>query len=668
MSEQYTPPPEAPLESWKAIAAHLNRDVRTVMRWEQSEGLPVHRHQHLARSTVYAYPSELDAWRARRKPEPRTRAEGGRIGSRLIAIAAAVVTILSAGDGRFLGSVAASSAPQAIRQLWTGPKVDATGGMSRDGRWLSYSDGSGDVIVRDLLSGQERRLSGKLAPTDPEGQVYASRLSPDGSQVVIQWQQAKPQHASIRLIDVRFGRSARLLYENPEIGWIAPFDWSPDGRLLAMQLRQNTTAQIALLAAADGTLQILKTTTWSGSSGLFFSNDGRRLAYDLPVTEGSVNRDIHVIDVDGGREMTAINHQATDTVLGWTHDGTALLFASNRSGRTAFYAAAIVDGKSAAEPVLIKADVGRLRLSYGVRGSGQLIYVAQTTARTIETAEVDFTTGKLLSDVVRPMESYQWASREPVWSRDGKYLVYQLEKPEARSVIALREIRTGTTLEIVPALEEFIGVTSMPDGAISVLGSDARARRGFYRVDPIDGSARLLHQPRVLAGRTFGFSPDGLTLFYLDRSGNSTTIHASNLRSEDDRLVTTGGAFAISPDGRTIACFEASADGTSTLKTVSVTGEEPHVLHRFERGHRLLGVLRWTSGGRLVYGRWIDQRETPTAFAIPASGGVPVELDPRIPGHPTLAIHPDGRRVAFEAGGTSLEVWALENFLPSAKR
>ena len=40
--------PETALESWKAIAAHLSRDVRTVKRWEKSEGLPVRRHLHQA--------------------------------------------------------------------------------------------------------------------------------------------------------------------------------------------------------------------------------------------------------------------------------------------------------------------------------------------------------------------------------------------------------------------------------------------------------------------------------------------------------------------------------------------------------------------------------------------------------------------------------------------
>ncbi len=50
------------LDSWKEIAAYLKRDIRTVRRWEQAEQLPVHRHLHDKRGTVYAYRAEVDAW------------------------------------------------------------------------------------------------------------------------------------------------------------------------------------------------------------------------------------------------------------------------------------------------------------------------------------------------------------------------------------------------------------------------------------------------------------------------------------------------------------------------------------------------------------------------------------------------------------------------------
>lgn len=60
-------PSDERLDSWKEIAAYLNRDVTTVQRWEKREGMPVHRHVHDKRGSVYALGSELDAWLSRRQ-------------------------------------------------------------------------------------------------------------------------------------------------------------------------------------------------------------------------------------------------------------------------------------------------------------------------------------------------------------------------------------------------------------------------------------------------------------------------------------------------------------------------------------------------------------------------------------------------------------------------
>ena len=60
---------ERKLDSWKEIADFLNREVRTVQRWERSEGLPVRRHAHTNKSSVYAYASELERWLKNRQPK-----------------------------------------------------------------------------------------------------------------------------------------------------------------------------------------------------------------------------------------------------------------------------------------------------------------------------------------------------------------------------------------------------------------------------------------------------------------------------------------------------------------------------------------------------------------------------------------------------------------------
>ena len=53
---------QARLDSWKAIATYLGRDLRTVRRWEKEKGLPVRRVPGGERSVVFAYPEEIDRW------------------------------------------------------------------------------------------------------------------------------------------------------------------------------------------------------------------------------------------------------------------------------------------------------------------------------------------------------------------------------------------------------------------------------------------------------------------------------------------------------------------------------------------------------------------------------------------------------------------------------
>ena len=86
------PGPGDRLDSWKEIAAYARRGVRTVRRWEREEGLPVHRHLHRKLGSVYAFKSEIDAWRqsdaraGKPRPPARPGAEPGEREVRSIAV------------------------------------------------------------------------------------------------------------------------------------------------------------------------------------------------------------------------------------------------------------------------------------------------------------------------------------------------------------------------------------------------------------------------------------------------------------------------------------------------------------------------------------------------------------------------------------------------------
>lgn len=62
------------LGSWKAIAQYLQRDVRSVQRWEQERGLPVHRVPGEKGGGIFAYSDELDRWLMSRESEGNARA------------------------------------------------------------------------------------------------------------------------------------------------------------------------------------------------------------------------------------------------------------------------------------------------------------------------------------------------------------------------------------------------------------------------------------------------------------------------------------------------------------------------------------------------------------------------------------------------------------------
>ncbi len=63
------------LTSWKEIAAYLDHDVRTCVRWEQRYGLPIHRLDRDSKGKVFAYKEQIDEWLATRAANGTSRPE-----------------------------------------------------------------------------------------------------------------------------------------------------------------------------------------------------------------------------------------------------------------------------------------------------------------------------------------------------------------------------------------------------------------------------------------------------------------------------------------------------------------------------------------------------------------------------------------------------------------
>ncbi|HXP08447.1 MAG TPA: hypothetical protein VN828_08125, partial [Acidobacteriaceae bacterium] len=210
-------PVEDRLDSWKEIAAYLNRDVTTVQRWEKREGMPVYRHLHDRMGSVYASRVELDDWTFSRNlgaaqgnardaaataaapprlPAASTSATSTRAPStfwgrwRLLLVVVALVAVLAIVAGFWL---------QRKEYFWRNPIANARfqmvtdfGGMeqaaavSRDGHFVAFlsdRDGQMDVWVTQVGSGQFHNLTHGAVPGLVNPSVRTLGFSPDGSLV-----------------------------------------------------------------------------------------------------------------------------------------------------------------------------------------------------------------------------------------------------------------------------------------------------------------------------------------------------------------------------------------------------------------------------------------------------------------------------------------------------
>jgi TolB-like protein len=141
------------LESWKEIAAYLRRDVRTVQRWEQTDGLPIHRHKRVHRPIPYAYKAELDAWwtgRSDAEPPAAVQPSPAPVPARksFLRAAAALLIVAFVGVGAYWTARDAvppthTPSPKSVAVL---PFVDLTEGMQHE----EFADGMAEEIINRL--------------------------------------------------------------------------------------------------------------------------------------------------------------------------------------------------------------------------------------------------------------------------------------------------------------------------------------------------------------------------------------------------------------------------------------------------------------------------------------------------------------------------------------
>jgi hypothetical protein len=280
---------------------------------------------------------------------------------------------------------------------------DVYGRVSHDGRYLAYTNWNerGDLFLHDFVNDSNRRLTTQASKATPAGDEWGEEtaFSRDSRQLAFSWGKGERYQLRVVAVDAPGMPAHRVLIDNPEIKWLWPEDWTPDGQKIAVGFqRSDGTAQIGLVSATDGAVEILKAFEWRGDMKMVLSPDGRYLAYDIRE-EQSHGRDVFVLKVDGTVELPAAVHPGNDAVIGWSPDGTRLLVSSERAGAPGIWSIAFANGRIDGPPQLLRPDIGRARPA-GLTASGALFMTtpAVSIGSDIKLASFDFRRGALHFD------------------------------------------------------------------------------------------------------------------------------------------------------------------------------------------------------------------------------------------------------------------------------
>jgi Tol biopolymer transport system component len=391
------------LDSWKEIANYLSRDVRTVARWEENEGLPVYRHakSRLKGSAVYAYKSEIDAWlkkkpplppeaSSKQQPVPAPLEENGVKNRRVFWIAASFLVLIAGGLATW-HTLRQQSPEQPLRvvTLTTYPGVERFPAFSPDGKqvvftWNGPKQDNPDLYLKLVHGGGPHRLT-----THPGIDGWAS-WSPDGQVIVFaRWVLGAKTVEALTMDPL--GGSVRKIYEEQvpvqPAGYWPIFCWTPDSREIIGPIFSSKNPPMALALISLKTLEVKRLTEpvpdSPGDCSPAMSPDGRTLAF-LRARSGRI-WNLYLLPLGPDYRPIGQPRQLTAEPAGvanpmWTANGRELLYVTTHAGEKTLWR---VPADGSRPPSQIE-SIGPIGSSWAISPRGdQLAYSDVVTNRDI---------------------------------------------------------------------------------------------------------------------------------------------------------------------------------------------------------------------------------------------------------------------------------------------
>jgi Tol biopolymer transport system component len=577
------------------------------------------------------------------------------------------------------------------RRIWAGKDKDFGPDVpSLDDRYWSATVATGDVVVRDLRTGVDRRVTD--APGDWFEYGYGL-ISPDGRQVAYNWYIHKENAVELRVASLAAGERLRprTVFRADLRAGVYLSAWMPDGKqLLVLREQPGRTWQIGIVTIQDGSFRGIKSLEWRKPTMLSPSPDGRFIAYDVPEGEAGSPLDIFLLATDG-RQEEVLQNPADDSFPMWSPDGSTVVFLSDRTGSNALWTVPIRDGRASGPASLVRSNVGAIT-PLAVTRSGTFYYRSNTGGlRNLFVTDLD--SAQVTKTPVAGTERLVNLNVGPTWSRDGEHLAYYSfrdlfdidDSAATRSttttikLLVIRSRKTGEERTVplpprvvysVPRCCLLTGPKWFPDNrSVLIESRDAQgAGFGFYRLAIDTGNTELLaHVPR--GAPAYELSPDGRTIFYTignDDRFKLMRVDIETRRESELKSVPWSTSditsIAVSPDGLQLAMVLLGG----IVELMPAAGGQSREIFRPVTPDGNTGPLRqslaWTRDQRFLL--WV--RGNGSLWKVPALGGQAEKVGLPMVNIKNLAVHPDGRQFVFDAATEEPghEIWALENFLP----
>jgi Tol biopolymer transport system component len=653
-------PPEDRLDSWKEIAAYLNRDVTTVQRWEKREGMPVHRHLHDRMGSVFAFRAELDTWTRSRSLRAAQDNENNPPSANA-PVAPSDSTTLTSRRWKFVVPLTAAGVALAIgaylwvlrtEYFWHNPISDArfqtvtdfdgaeqAAAVSRDGHFVAFlsdRDGQMDVWVTQVGSGQFHNLTRGSAKDIANPSVRTLGFSPDGSLVTF-WLR-KQGSASGSGIDI-WGVPTLGGQPSPYLEGVAEYEWSHDGSRLAY----HTPGPGDPLFVSSANRRIEGSPIYTAPFGLHshFPSWAPDTAF-IYFVQGSLpdKLDIWRIASGGGAPERITSHNGRLTYPVLLNQRTLMYLASDPDGSGPWLYSMNVElriphrltsGPDRYTSLAASADGRRLPVTLASpKKTLWRLRIADSQTEVSGFARISLTTGTGFSPRLGP-----------------NYLLYVSATSTSESIWKLAN-GAGTELWSGQGARIFGGPAISPDGRYIAFSARQHGQTLLYVMQADGTNARIVTDSLDLQGAP-AWAPDGQSitsaaddhgvphLFRVPVDGRSPALFVQDYSVDP----------AWAPDGRFV--IYSGPDIGTTFSVKAVTAEAAaHALPALTltRGARHLAFLR--EGRALVFLRGDIQHKN--LWLIDLETGAERQLTNLAPDFDIrdFDISPDGREVVLE--------------------